>query len=142
MNAAGYESFLCGKMHYDRTRRYGFSEIAKVGSNNSIKTGRGSRRDPADLPGDPNKLSPRFNDFHAGDSGILVHDRQVTAGVLDFFSKRKRSERPFFLIAGYLAPHFPLIVPQAYWDVYKGTPKGYVTLDLAGYRSGSMNEVL
>ncbi len=24
LGAAGYESFLCGKMHYDRTRRYGF----------------------------------------------------------------------------------------------------------------------
>ncbi|MHC4499987.1 MAG: sulfatase-like hydrolase/transferase [Planctomycetota bacterium] len=29
MNAAGYESFLCGKMHYDRTRRYGFTEIGE-----------------------------------------------------------------------------------------------------------------
>ena len=27
MNAAGYESFLCGKMHYDATCRYGFTEI-------------------------------------------------------------------------------------------------------------------
>jgi choline-sulfatase len=27
MNAAGYESILCGKMHYDRTHRYGFTEI-------------------------------------------------------------------------------------------------------------------
>ena len=25
MNAAGYESFLCGKQHYDYSRRYGFT---------------------------------------------------------------------------------------------------------------------
>src|SRR5512141_2924339 len=43
MNAAGYESFLCGKMHYDRTRRYGFTEIAFIG-NSDNKTGKGSRR--------------------------------------------------------------------------------------------------
>ena len=119
MGATGYDSLLCGKMHYDATRRYGFSEIAKIG-NNSFKTGGGRRRDPDDLPGDPNKLSSRYKQFHAGDnSGILRHDRQVTAGLLDFFSKRKRSEKPFFLLAGYLAPHFPLIVPQNYWDAYK-----------------------
>ena len=27
LNAAGYESFLCGKMHYDATCRYGFTEL-------------------------------------------------------------------------------------------------------------------
>ncbi|HUT11064.1 MAG TPA: sulfatase-like hydrolase/transferase, partial [Thermoguttaceae bacterium] len=118
MTAADYDSLLCGKQHYDRTRRYGFTEIAKIG-NNSHKTGRGGRRDADDLPGDPNQLSARFNDFHAGESSILAHDRQVTAGVLDFLATRQRSERPFFLFAGYLAPHFPLIVPQAYWDAYK-----------------------
>jgi choline-sulfatase len=119
MTTAGYDSLLCGKMHYDATRRYGFSEIAKIG-NNSFKTGKGSRRNPDDLPGDPNKLSSRFDQFHAGESSILSHDRQVTAGVLDFLGKRKAAERPFFLLAGYLAPHFPLIVPQQYWDAYKG----------------------
>ncbi|MHC4177179.1 MAG: sulfatase-like hydrolase/transferase [Planctomycetota bacterium] len=119
MTAAGYDSLLCGKQHYDRTRRYGFTEIAKIG-NNSNKTGRGGRRRADDLPGNPSKLSSRFSQFHAGDSSILAHDRKVTAGVLDFLSKRKRSERPFFLFAGYLAPHFPLIVPQAFWDAYKG----------------------
>ena len=40
MNAAGYESVLCGKMHYDKTRRYGFREIGNM--NNSTKTGRRS----------------------------------------------------------------------------------------------------
>lgn len=119
MTAAGYDSLLCGKLHYDRTRRYGFTEIAKIG-NNSRKTGRGGRRRAEDLPENPTKISARFQQFHAGDSAVLKHDRRVTAAVLDFLTKRKRSERPFFLFAGYLGPHFPLIVPQAYWDAYKG----------------------
>lgn len=42
MNAAGYESILCGKMHYDKTRRYGFREIGNM--NTSDKYGKGSRR--------------------------------------------------------------------------------------------------
>ncbi len=39
MNAAGYESFLCGKMHYDADCRYGFTEIGG-NMNNSRMTGR------------------------------------------------------------------------------------------------------
>jgi choline-sulfatase len=115
LNAAGYESVLCGKMHYDSTRRYGFREIGG-NMNNNVKNGRGNRRRPDDLTPTPG-LSERFNDFHAGDdSSILNHDRKVTAGTVDFLEHRQAGDKPFFLLAGYLAPHFPLTVPQEYWD--------------------------
>ena len=118
MTAAGYDSLLCGKMHYDASRRYGFTEIGG-NMNRSRKSGKGNRRAADNLPENPTKISSRFKAFHAGESGILAHDRNVTAGVLDFLKTRKRNDKPFFLAAGYLAPHFPLIVPQAYWDAYK-----------------------
>ncbi|MCL5269690.1 MAG: sulfatase-like hydrolase/transferase, partial [bacterium] len=119
LNAAGYESFLCGKMHYDRTRRYGFTEIDKFSSNQSLKGGRGGRRDPDDVTPRPG-LSERFDQFHPGDhSGVLDHDRKVTAGATGFLRARPAGAKPFFLLAGYLAPHFPLIVPEKYWDAYK-----------------------
>jgi choline-sulfatase len=119
MNAAGYESILCGKMHYDRTRRYGFREVGG-NMNNSVKTGRGSRRKPDDLTPKPG-ISSRFNDFHTGDnSSVLKHDRAVTAGTVEFLKNRKASDKPFFMIAGYLAPHFPLIVPEKYWQQHRG----------------------
>jgi choline-sulfatase len=119
MNAAGYESVLCGKMHYDRTRRYGFREIGG-NMNNSYKTGRGGRRSADDLS--PKEgISGRFDNFHTGDeSSILTHDRKVTAGTVEFLRNRKAGEKPFFLLVGYLAPHFPLIVPEKYWKQYKG----------------------
>jgi len=119
MNAAGYESVLCGKMHYDKTRRYGFREIGG-NMNNSTKTGKGGRRNADDLTPKPG-LSNRFDEFHPGNkSSILDHDRKVTSATVDFLKKRKASEKPFFLLVGYLAPHFPIIVPQKYWDIYKG----------------------
>jgi len=119
MNAAGYDSVLCGKMHYDNTRRYGFREIGG-NMNNAHKTGKGGRRDADDLTPKPG-LSPRFNVFHPGNkSGILDHDRKVTKATVEFLNNRKASEKPFFLFVGYLAPHFPIIVPQKYWDTYKG----------------------
>jgi len=118
LNAAGYESLLCGKMHYDATRRYGFREIAKIG-NRARKTGKGARRKADNLKPQPG-LSGRFDKFHPGESGVLKHDRQVTKGTLEFLASRKKSDKPFFLLAGYLAPHFPLIVPEKYWTPYKG----------------------
>ena len=131
LNAAGYESFLCGKMHYDAACRYGFTEIGGNMNKNHM-SGRGERRDPDDLTPRPG-ISERFDDFHAGEhSGILDHDRQVTAGVTEFLKNRKTADAPFFLLAGYLAPHFPLIVPEKYWDEYKGKvpmpviPEGYL----------------
>ncbi len=118
MNAAGYESYLCGKMHYDRTRRYGFTEIGG-NMNNDVKTGKGHRRRPDDLTS--KGLSGRFEQFRAADdSSVLRHDRRVTAGAVEFLTHRKPTDKPFFLLVGYLAPHFPLIVPEEYWNHYKG----------------------
>ena len=118
LNGVGYESFLCGKMHYDATCRYGFTEIGG-NMNRSQMTGRGDRRPPDKLGPAPG-YSKRFQDFHPGETSMpMDHDRAVTAGVLEFLKQRKTDERPFFLLAGYLTPHFPLIVPEPYWAHYR-----------------------
>jgi len=139
MNAAGYESFLCGKMHYDRTRRYGFTEIGG-NMNNGYKTGKGKRR-AADNLTPKDGLSGRFDKFHTGDdSSVLNHDRKVTTGTIDFLNSRRASGKPFFMLVGYLAPHFPLIVPQKYWELYKGKvpmpkiPKGHLESQPRNYK--------
>ncbi|MHC4680833.1 MAG: sulfatase-like hydrolase/transferase [Planctomycetota bacterium] len=139
MNAAGYESILCGKMHYDRTRRYGFREIGG-NMNNATKTGKGNRRKADDLTPKPG-MSSRFDAFHAGDnSSILKHDRAVTAGTVEFLKKRRASDKPFFMFTGYLAPHFPLIVPEKYWRQYRGRipmpviPEGHLESQPRNYK--------
>ncbi len=138
MNAAGYESILCGKMHYDRTRRYGFTEIGG-NMNKSFKAGKGKRREADDLEPKPG-ISGRFKAFHPGESGVLRHDRKVTAGTIEFLKNRNAADKPFFLIAGYVAPHFPLIVPQEYWQPYKGKvpmpviPEGHLESQPRNYK--------
>lgn len=120
LNAAGYDSFLCGKQHYDARHRYGFTEIGG-NMNNGNMTGRGNRRRADDETVNVKAGQDRFSQFHTGDdSSVLRHDRRVTAGVLEFLAQRERSGRPFFLFAGYLAPHFPLIVPEPYWRHFEG----------------------
>ena len=117
LNAAGYESFLCGKMHYDASCRYGFTEIGG-NMNKSFMTGRGARRQADDLQ--PRKgLSARFDAFHTGRGAGMKHDEAVAAGAREFLSKRKKDDKPFFLFCGLITPHFPLIVPEAYWENYK-----------------------
>lgn len=119
MNAAGYESFLCGKQHYDSQHRYGFVDVGG-NMNKSTMTGRGGRRAPDDLHISVGARDSRFKDFHTGDqSGTMNHDRKVTAGTVEFLANRKRTDKPFFLFAGYLAPHFPLTVPEEYWQRYR-----------------------
>ena len=121
MIAAGYDSLLCGKMHYDKTRRYGFTEIGQARTNQSFKNGGGGRRAADNLTPRGKVGTGRFEQFYAADdSSVLKHDRRVTADLVDFLARRKSTDKPFFLFAGYLAPHFPIIVPEEYWEPYKG----------------------
>src|SRR5262249_6309783 len=47
MNAAGYDSYIAGKMHYDNSCRYGFKELW-WNMNGEHRTGQGPARRPAD----------------------------------------------------------------------------------------------
>lgn len=130
LNAAGYESLLCGKMHLAAGRRYGYTDVGGD-FNTNVKNGRGNRRVPDNLP--EKGLSDRFADFHTGDhSSILEHDLAVTKGAVGFLKDRPADGKPFFLTVGYLAPHFPLIVPEKYWKTYENRvpmpaiPPGYL----------------
>ncbi|HQB72567.1 MAG TPA: sulfatase-like hydrolase/transferase [Verrucomicrobiota bacterium] len=119
LQAAGYETFLCGKMHYDAACRYGFTETGG-NMNRSQMTGLGRRRPADELQSAPG-YSDRFQDFRTGEaSGPMKHDQAVTAGAREFLRQRQPGGKPFFLLVGYLAPHFPLIVPEPYWAQYRG----------------------
>jgi choline-sulfatase len=118
LNAAGYESFLCGKMHYDANCRYGFTEIGG-NMNKSRMSGRGGRRKPDDLTA-RSGLSERFAEFHPGDGPGMKHDQKVVAGAKEFLAQRQATDKPFFLVCGLITPHFPLTVPESYWEPYLG----------------------
>ncbi|MBM3334518.1 sulfatase-like hydrolase/transferase, partial [Candidatus Sumerlaeota bacterium] len=118
LNAAGYESFLAGKMHYDSEHRYGFRELYPANSN--FMDGRGGRRKADDESVNYDGWKSRAADFKiASDSSIISHDQKVTEYSSKFLLGRRRNEKPFFLLAGYLAPHFPLTVPEEFYRPYK-----------------------
>ncbi len=123
MNQAGYESYLCGKMHYDIDRNYGFEEprpgLDTWMGRGWVKRGRNGRRAPGNLEPKPG-ISGRVKNARRGKSHVLSHDHMVTGGTVKFFRDRKPTDKPFFFLAGYVAPHFPLVVPHAYWRKYRG----------------------
>jgi choline-sulfatase len=120
LNDAGYETVLCGKMHYDATRRYGFSKDLGL-RNRNRKNGRCGRRPADDITPRPG-ISERFRDFRIGkeeENGCMRGDLAVTQEASTYLRSRQPDDKPYFLLAGYLAPHFPLIVPQKYWEHYR-----------------------
>lgn len=123
MKQAGYDAYLCGKMHYDKTRDYGFNLYGSLKYEFYHKTGKGGagggRRDPDNLEPLPGN-SDRIEEIGAGESPIIRHDRSVAKDTVRFLKHRQATDKPFFFVSGFLAPHFPLIVPQPYWDKYRG----------------------
>lgn len=123
MTAAGYDSILGGKMHYHRDRRYGFNDIINIPDNENwmLKdNSSGNRLDP-----DSTEMNYRNYDFRmrktrvGNESGIMEKDSRRTQVVCEFLSNRSNTDRPFFYLLGYIAPHFPLTAPQEYYDLYK-----------------------
>lgn len=112
LNAAGYRSYLGGKMHYDAEHRYGFIDL-EPSCNAHYQTGLSKWRRPDDTTVNAGAWSARSANFRIGDeSHTLNYDRKVTRVCTQFLRDRKAGEPPFFLLAGYLAPHFPLVVPE------------------------------
>ncbi len=125
LQGAGYETFLCGKQHYERDLRYGFTDILpEASSNKGSPHGRGERRHPNDFSQSVDGgegWQSRCAQFHPGDdSRILRHDRLVTARACDFLGNRRSGDCPFLLFVGHLAPHFPLIAPEEIYRKYQG----------------------
>ncbi|MCL2833091.1 MAG: sulfatase-like hydrolase/transferase [Treponema sp.] len=122
LNNEGYECVLGGKMHYAADRRYGFTKDLYPGFNKDKKTLKRHVRvnpDSEEYAGMKDILSPRFKNFKVADEDPhLDHDIKVTNLCGDYIKNHKKDDKPFFLLAGYIAPHFPFVVPHKF-DVYK-----------------------
>lgn len=127
MKNTGYDCYLGGKMHYAKDRRYGFDELYTCWTNTNERKAMKARISVDEHNASREVLSGRFDDFYIGDENqVYGHDEEVTEACTDFLKKRKEEDGPFLLIAGYLAPHFPLIVKEEYYRKYQGKVDGPV----------------
>lgn len=60
-----------------------------------------------------------LEEARAGESDYTRYDREVARRAAEFLrTEGSVSQSPFALMAGFVAPHFPLVVPQEYVDLY------------------------
>jgi choline-sulfatase len=74
----------------------------------------GSVRDP--IPGSRNIA--RFGTVGAGYSKYNCYDEAIRDTAVAWLRDRAEDDRPWMLFVGFVAPHFPLIAPQRYIDLY------------------------
>jgi choline-sulfatase len=75
----------------------------------------GSVRDP--IPG-PRGDIVRFGQIGAGCSKYNRYDAAIRDQAVAWLRARADEHRPWMLFVGFVAPHFPLIAPQHYVDLY------------------------
>lgn len=133
LRQAGHEVVSIGKLHYRGWEGddYGFSESLLP---MHIHCGRGEvkmlLRDPPASIGDGSNM---LRSATAGESDYTRYDQQITERAVQWLLDHRRrvdaTGKPWVLTVNLVAPHFPLTVPQRFFDLYLDKPlqmpKGY-----------------
>ncbi len=118
LDIAGYETVLCGRMHFvGPDQRHGFlkriaGDITQIYNNRpgriSIERGVHDKTPQ----GGPNSISL----VGGGNSPSLEYDRYVISKALDYL--KQDHEKDQFLCVGTYAPHHPFVAPKELFDYY------------------------
>lgn len=117
LQAAGIRVESIGKLHYravaDPT---GFDrQLEPMHILGGIGQVWGSVRDP--LPAD-RRAPPMLAERGPGESAYNRYDRRIAETACDWLAQAARTGEPWCLFVGFVAPHFPLVVPQPYLDAF------------------------
>ena len=134
LRSQGHEVTSIGKLHYRSAEDdNGFTkELAPMYVHNG--TGWLSsllREPPTQLVG----AEGMAGQIGAGETDYTEYDRDITRRACDWLQTEgtKPRDKPWVLYVGLVAPHFPLIAPQAFYDLYEGIeippPRQYADAD-------------
>ncbi|WP_373264884.1 sulfatase-like hydrolase/transferase [Hungatella hathewayi] len=118
LNACGYETTLCGRMHFiGPDQRHGFMNRL-AGDITPTVFGSGWKKEGIDaLPWNRGRIEhTAIQCIGGGESTVLEFDRDVTEAAVSYLEKDH--EDPQFLCVGMYAPHFPYIAPKELFDYY------------------------
>lgn len=114
----GHRATSIGKLHYvDGSCSSGFDEqinpMHLFGGGDIFGL---EREDPPSRP----QSATLAAEVAAGDSGYTRYDKDITRLTEEWFANRlnDQGDKPWVLFTSYIAPHFPLTVPQKYLDLY------------------------
>jgi choline-sulfatase len=116
LHEKGIPSFSIGKLHYrSATDDTGFAEqILPMHVVDGIGDLLGALHDPL-----PVRHSSRAvaTEIGPGESSYTEYDRKITEAACDWLA-RHGTEGPWVLFVGWVAPHYPLIAPREFYDLY------------------------
>lgn len=114
---AGVEVVSIGKLHFRSGQDdNGFSqEIAPMHVMGGVGWPIGLLRSP--LP-DYEATSELAGDVGVGESSYTAYDRQITSKAEDWLRGRKDSDQPWAAFVSMVSPHYPLICPEEWYDLY------------------------
>lgn len=119
---AGHEVVSIGKLHFRRTEDpNGFSrEILPMHVHNGVGWLSSLLRNP---PAPLATAKDLAIDIGAGESVYTRYDRDVTTRACEWIADAagRHHEKPWVLYVGLVAPHFPLIAPEAFFQLYEDT---------------------
>ena len=118
LQGAGISVESIGKLHYrEKSNTAGFDEEhVPMYVVNGVGMVWGSIRDPE------RRITPSqrmLGDYIGpGESNYTRYERAVTDRTVEWLGSHADDEAPWCLYVGLVAPHFPLVVPQEFFDLY------------------------
>jgi len=62
-------------------------------------------------------------DVGIGESPYVAYDRAISAAAVQWLADNGTNDKPWILMVSFVSPHYPLTVPQQYWDRYEEAAK-------------------
>ena len=134
--AQGHRVTSIGKLHYldSDSERNGFhEEILPMHIVNGVGDLLGLIRDELPRRAGSTRLGPEAG---KGESEYTHYDRSIAAETVRWLTKDapRYRDRPWALYVGFVAPHFPLIAPPAFYDLYPEEQVPWPDMYAAGER--------
>jgi choline-sulfatase len=116
LRAAGYDAALAGKQHFvgpDQLHGFQAQLAFDLHASNHHGVFDWAKGTPAAA-----RPWPGVAQAGPGTTREIEVDDAVEAAALAYLRDPARKERPWALDVGFIAPHFPLVVPERHWEMY------------------------
>ncbi len=118
LTAQGHRVTTIGKLHYRRVEDPSGFPDQRVPMHVLDGTGDLYGLLRGDMPVQP-KRRKYVTEAGAGESEYVRYDRAIAETAARWLSEEARRDgRPWVLFVGFVSPHFPLVVPARYFDLY------------------------
>lgn len=119
LQAAGHRVDSIGKLHFrDADAPTGFDEqVLPMHVVNGTGDILGSVRDPLPVRHKSKALSEQLG---PGETGYTAYDRQIADAAVEWLKEAgaRRGAKPWVLFVSFVCPHFPLVAPEAFFNLY------------------------